>query len=254
MSDPTTTTTPTAYCRSCGKPLFEDVRRTSTGAAFCAEHFPVEASAPVTPPVPPSTTSGRPKYSETTYSARPAGFSSGSTGFTPDSSAYSAPPDPPPPADRVYTGGLGAVPPLAFLLGFIPGVGAIYNGQYAKGLIHAVIFGLMVSLISSGAGHDIEPLIGILLGAFVFYMAFEAYHTARKRRDGEPVDEFSSLVHTGGSRVPVAAVGLIAIGALLLMMTNNLINGEVFRRGWPVGLIAVGGYLLYARIKGTPSV
>ena len=28
----------------------------------------------------------------------------------------------------------GASPGLAFLLGFIPGVGAIYNGQYVKGI------------------------------------------------------------------------------------------------------------------------
>ena len=32
-------------------------------------------------------------------------------------------------------------PGLAFALGFIPGVGAIYNGQYLKGLVHALIFG-----------------------------------------------------------------------------------------------------------------
>ena len=31
-------------------------------------------------------------------------------------------------------------PGLAFFLGWIPGVGAIYNGQYAKGLVHAVAF------------------------------------------------------------------------------------------------------------------
>src|ERR1700749_386789 len=29
---------------------------------------------------------------------------------------------------------------LAFWLGLIPGVGAIYNAQYLKGLVHAIIF------------------------------------------------------------------------------------------------------------------
>jgi len=37
-------------------------------------------------------------------------------------------------------------PGLAFFLGWIPGVGAIYNGQYAKGLVHAVLWGVLVSL------------------------------------------------------------------------------------------------------------
>ena len=37
------------------------------------------------------------------------------------------------------------------MLGFIPGVGAIYNGQYAKGLVHVIIVGLMISILSNGA-------------------------------------------------------------------------------------------------------
>ena len=86
---------------------------------------------------------------------------------------------------------------LAFVLGLIPGVGAIYNGQYAKGLIHVIILGLLISIMNSGAAHDIEPLIGMLIPLLFFYMAFEAYHTASKRLRGEPVDEFSSLFPVG---------------------------------------------------------
>src|SRR6266481_6703310 len=110
-----------------------------------------------------------------------------------------------------------ANPRLAFLLGFIPGVGAIYNGQYAKGLVHAVIFGLLISIISSGSAAGLEPLFGILIAVWVFYMAIEAHHTAVKRRAGQPVDEFSSLIdlHTRGSRFPAGAVVLILVGVLL---------------------------------------
>src|SRR6187200_1897340 len=90
-----------------------------------------------------------------------------------------------------------ASPGLAFLLGLIPGVGAIYNGQYAKGLIHAVIFGFLVSITSSGAAGGFEPLFGLMIAAWVFYMAFEAYHTAQKRLRGEAVDEFSSIFPMG---------------------------------------------------------
>ena len=74
-------------------------------------------------------------------------------------------------------------PGLAFFLGWIPGVGAIYNGQYAKGLVHAVIFGMLCSILDSDL-RGLEPVFGILLAAWIFYMAFEAYHTARKRRNG----------------------------------------------------------------------
>ncbi len=93
----------------------------------------------------------------------------------------------------------GASPGLAFLLGLIPGVGAIYNGQYVKGLMHVVILGVLISIVSSDeASGGFEPLFGMMIGVWVFYMAFEAYHTARKRQLGQPVDEFSSLVSLRG--------------------------------------------------------
>ena len=69
-------------------------------------------------------------------------------------------------------------------LGLIPGVGAIYNGQYAKGLIHAIILGLLISIMSAGAAGGLEPLIGMVTALWFFYMAFEAYHTAARRLRG----------------------------------------------------------------------
>jgi TM2 domain-containing membrane protein YozV len=139
---------------------------------------------------------------------------------------------------------------LALILGFIPGVGAIYNGQYAKGLIHAVVFGLLVSLAGSSRG-SLEPLIGLLIAAWVFYMAFEAFHTARKRRYGVAVEEFSSLfdVRPTQGRFPGGAVLLIGLGFILLLDTTDIISMDQLERYWPVGLIAIGIYMLYARLS-----
>jgi TM2 domain-containing membrane protein YozV len=121
-------------------------------------------------------------------------------------------------------------PGLAFFLGCIPGVGAIYNGQYAKGIVHAVIWGMLMSICSSDshAIRGMEPLFVIVVMAWWFYMAFEAYHTARKRRAGEPVDEYSSILNLSGHRshVPVAGIALIAVGVLLLLHTLDLIDFE----------------------------
>lgn len=142
-------------------------------------------------------------------------------------------------------------PALACLLGFIPGVGAIYNGQYAKGLVHAVIFGLLVSILSEGAG-GMEPLFGILLTAWIFYMAIEAYHTAKKRRAGEPVDEFSSLVNLHGGRsagFPTGAVLLIVLGVLLLLNTLEILHFRHIVRYWPVLLILAGVWMLHSRLS-----
>jgi hypothetical protein len=170
------------------------------------------------------------------------------TAAQPGYSPYTAPPSAMPPG---YTPNLGVSPGLAFLLGIIPGVGAIYNGQYAKGLIHVLILGILISIVSSGAAGGLEPLFGIMISAWFFYMAFEAYHTAKRRQLGQPVDEFSSLVPLRGSgRFPVAPIMFIVLGVLFLLMNFDLIRLREVVRYWPVALIALGVYLLYTRLTG----
>lgn len=77
----------------------------------------------------------------------------------------------------------GPHPAVAGILGFIPGVGAMYNGQFLKGFIHVVIFAVLVDM-----AHHVG-LFGILIAGWIFYQVFEAYHTARARRDGEPIPD-----------------------------------------------------------------
>jgi hypothetical protein len=200
----------TAYCRSCGKPLCDQCRRDAYGTVYCVEHAPVPAAGPFAAPAPPPPGPGGPV-----------------PGY-------------------IYS---DVSPGLAFFLGWIPGVGAIYNGQYAKGLVHAVVFGILVSMVDSRATRGLEPVFGILIAVWMFYMAFEAYHTARKRRMGEPVDEYSSLLNLRGRKdqVPVAGISLILLGIMMLLHTLNLLDFEYVARFWPVLLIAAGAYLLYGR-------
>jgi hypothetical protein len=77
--------------------------------------------------------------------------------------------------------GLHAHPVLAGLLGFIPGVGAMYNGQFVKALAHVLIFAVFVSLA------DKSFVFGLLIAAWVFYQVFDAAQTAKARRDGLPL-------------------------------------------------------------------
>lgn len=142
-------------------------------------------------------------------------------------------------------------PGIAFILGFIPGVGAIYNGQYAKGLVHVIIIGLMISILDNNAAAGLEPVVGLLLAGFWAYMCFEAYHTAKKRQEGLAVDEFSSLIPMRGSqRFPAAPVVLIAVGVIFLLSNLDLLDLRRALRYWPVLLIALGAYMLYARVAG----
>lgn len=200
-----------AYCRGCGKALCGDCQRSAQGSVYCEEHVPA-------PPV-------------------PAGADA-----SPYTSPYAAPSPTPVAANQTSPG-------LAFLLGMIPGVGAIYNGQYAKGLVHVIIVGLVISILDSGgASGGFEPLFGMLLGVFWFYMAFEAYHTAKRRQLGQPVDEFSSLMPRHGSGFPTAPVLLIALGVIFLLNNLDILRLHEMLKYWPVFLIVLGAYLLYARL------
>lgn len=217
----------TAFCRSCGRPLCAVCTRTVSGTVYCQDHAP----APV------------PHY--------PTGQAPG-----PDPAASGAPnpyfqPSPPLGVPRVQNS-----PGLAFVLGWIPGVGAIYNGQYLKGLVHAIIFGLLVSLLDSADNTSGAPFLGMMMTAFLFYMAFEAYHTAKKRQLGLPLEEWSSLVNrpVPSSRAPIGPILLIAIGVLFLLDTLHLIQFREIGRFWPVLLIGAGAYMLWARVSSTPAV
>jgi hypothetical protein len=132
-------------------------------------------------------------------------------------------------------------------------VGAIYNGQYAKGLVHVVIIGLIISVLSNDAARGFEPLVGLMLGAFFFYMAFEAYHTARRRQLGLVVDEFSSLfpMRGGANKFPVAPILLIVLGVIFLLNNLDFFQVERLIRYWPVLLIGLGAYMLYLRTSSS---
>ena len=217
-----------AYCRSCGKPVCEECRRDAYGTVFCEEHAPAPA---------PQAGFGAPT------SAPPF---SGPMGQAP----MGVPPLPG--QGYVYS---DVSPGLALFLGLIPGVGAIYNGQYAKGMVHAVVWGVLMSIADSRAAHGLEPVFVMSVIAWMAYMAFEAYHTARKRRLGEPVDEYSSLINLRGRRdqIPVAGIALIVMGILLLLHTLDLLNFDYVVRYWPVLLIAAGAYLLYGRFTSNDA-
>jgi hypothetical protein len=77
------------------------------------------------------------------------------------------------------------------VLGLIPGVGAMYNGQLFKGLIHVVIFAVLVSIT------DHYAIFGLFIGGWVLYQSFEAFHTAKARRDGLPLPDPFGLNELG---------------------------------------------------------
>ncbi len=185
-----------------------------------------------------------------------------------------------PPGAEPQTG--AGSPGLAALLGFIPGVGAMYNGEYAKGFVHVLIFATLIWMTA-----HVNGIFGLGIAAFVIYMPIEAYQTARARVMGLPAPDplglnrcsrqpartaanprpgvaTSSAVcswqqsrechggRTGRGQccVPVFRLGafvLIGLGVLFLLNEMDVLNFDRLWRFWPLVLIAIGIRVLMRR-------
>ncbi len=238
------------YCRICGKALTAATVKTAAGTIYCDLHVPQQVSmdaAPFPPQTPPRIPPGAPGVAPPPRQQPEAGQTAG---------GYQRPPRV---EDSPYTRPAGATAPdasvspgLAFVLGLIPGVGAIYNRQYVKGFVHVILLGMLFAALDSA--NNFVPVFALMVPCAFFYMAFEAYHTARNRRLGLPVSELSSLVQLDPpSHLPVMPILLILFGVLFLLDNLRLLNLDQIVRYWPVAMIVAGVYLLWVRLRPAQS-
>lgn len=144
----------------------------------------------------------------------------------------------------------GTSPGVAFALGLIPGVGAIYNGEFLKAAIHVLIFGTLIT-VSEQLGF-LDALFGMMIFAFYMYMPFEAYYTAKKRKlhaQGieleTPIDRLQQQFSGVKERELWGGVALVVIGGLLLLGNLDLFSlHRVGRLLWPAVLVGLGFWLL----------
>jgi hypothetical protein len=129
----------------------------------------------------------------------------------------------------------------------VPGLGAIYNGQYNKGLIHiAIVASIIMGFISDMDG-GFKAMLGIFLGGFVFYCAFDAMRTAQAKNSGEvPPDPLESW----SAGRPVGPIILIGLGVLLLLGNFGVLESLHFGRLWPIILIGAGLYMFRNKLGG----
>src|SRR5258708_22521907 len=211
-----------AFCRSCGKPLCGTCTRDVRGVVYCEPCLAarLDGTAPAAPFVPPQTA-----YQQTVYP--PSGT----------------------PAPAMRPPGSGANPTVAGILaGFFPfGVGAVYCSQYAKGLAHLLIFGLLI-FASDHAG-SWDALFGMGIAFFYVYQIIDAVRTARALQEGLPAPDPLGLAQTfsmgdkfDASKVPVGAVILIGLGGLFLLHTMGLMENGL-DRFWPLLLILLVGWM-----------
>jgi hypothetical protein len=166
-------------------------------------------------------------------------------GFVPQQTTY-------PPmgtvAPPVRTGS-GPNPAVAGILaGFFPfGVGAVYCSQYAKGLAHLVIFGLLI--FGSDHAGSWDALFGIGIAFFYVYQIIDAVRTAHAVQANQPPPDpfglaqaFSFGERSEPTSIPAVAIILIGLGVLFLLHTMNIFEFGMDRL-WPLILIALGGWM-----------
>ena len=214
------------YCRNCGKAMCSQCSREVRGALYC----------------------------ETCLAAMMAPPQATASQFAPGAPAAAYP--------YVAVEPQGPNPGTALALGFVPGLGAVYNGEYIKGLIHVVIFGGLIAIGNSNATPEgAQIFLWIFFAMFCCYMPVEAYKTAKAKRLGLPRPGFfgdTSALPTSGEDPSVApsrpnitgSIVLIALGVFFLLWTTDVLSGLWAWRLWPLALVAIGVALIIRRTRG----
>jgi cell wall-active antibiotic response 4TMS protein YvqF len=204
----------TAFCIRCGKPLCAQCVRQVQSSIYCETCLSESLGG----------------------SSAAAGSAAGAAGPAAAAGIANGP------MPRVQAAG-GSSPEAAFLLGLIPGVGAIYNAEYIKAALHVLIFATLVSIGDASHG-SADAFWGLLAFGFYIYMPFEAFYTAKKRklaREGinliTPFDNFSEQF---GDLELWGGILLVVLGGILLLHTFDIVPLERIARLWPVLLIVVG--------------
>jgi len=144
--------------------------------------------------------------------------------------------------------GQGPSPGVALALGFIPGVGAIYNGQAIKGMVQVLLFGSLIAF-SDRIGGPFDTIFGLGAAAFYFYMVIDSYQTARAKQLSRPAPEWFGLSDLK-MNAPIGAALLIGLGFLFLLDNFGVPVIRELGKFWPVVLIVVGLLLLQRRMSG----
>lgn len=137
---------------------------------------------------------------------------------------------------------------LAALCALLPGMGAVYNRQNIKAIVHFVTIVGLFQLTDLNVMEGVFALAGM---GFYVYSIVDAYRTAKLIAQGESAaaDE-ERFKQTLIRRSPTIGLIFIVTGLLLFIQIVQPFNIILsFARLLPVALIILGGYLLTRYFK-----
>jgi len=136
---------------------------------------------------------------------------------------------------------------LAALFAVLPGMGAVYNRQNIKAVVHFVSIIGLFELASLRVAAGVFALAGL---AFYLYSIIDAYRTAMLIARGEsPAVDEERFKRSLIKRAPLIGIVLIAAGLLLVVQILRPFAFVTVARLFPVALIILGGYLLTRYFK-----
>lgn len=138
-------------------------------------------------------------------------------------------------------------PFIATLLSFfVPGLGAAYNGQTSKAIVHFAIFAsfFQMAVVTDGVTFFVLGVFGTWL-----FAAVDACRTAQLMRAGLAPDAEEDAIARQLYGNPVAwGITLLALGTVFLARTLLGVQFPV-RRALPVALVVLGAYMLFDYLK-----
>jgi len=136
---------------------------------------------------------------------------------------------------------------LAALFAVLPGMGAVYNRQNIKAVVHFVSVIGLFELASLRVASGVFALAGIVV---YLYSIIDAYRTAILIGRGEsPAIDEERFKRSLIKRAPLIGVTLIVAGLLLVIQILRPFAFITLARLFPVALIILGGYLLTRYFK-----
>src|SRR5919106_2905775 len=133
-----------------------------------------------------------------------------------------------------------------FLSLFVPGLGAAYNGQTSKAIVHFAIFAsfFQMAVVTDGVAFFALGVFGTWL-----FAAVDACRTAQLIRAGLSPDTEEDVITRRLYGNPFAwGVTLVVIGTLFLLHTLLGVQLPV-RQLLPVALVALGAYMLFDYVR-----
>lgn len=142
-------------------------------------------------------------------------------------------------------------PSLAAFLSIFPGVGAIYNGNFLKGVTYMLLFAVLI-VLSSNAHEPDSVVFGLMIAGFYIFQIIDSYNEA-----GRINQNILSEENPAGSKEDLSlftAIVVLLVGIVFQMANFDLLTYRQVTRLWPLALIAFGIKIVFNYFKREENI